>query len=194
VHIDEWAENQLVDPRGVPAEEPEMIGEVDAWPIAWTHRKVGIFSNKKPNADAMLEAVKRGLGTLAPDLTFAYGSKEPLAKDAEPAVLAQLRECDVVILASAECGGCTSWVCRDYISLERLGVPCVLIATHRFEALARAVLERGGVTHPHLIVPEHPVSGIPADAAQEKIDDLIDGINSIVFGTSFEARPELELV
>ncbi len=183
-YLDDWSPDDLVDPRGkkfVP-DEAEASTKVNAWPTKRLPRKVGLFSNKKPNADAMLEQVKQCLLEVAPNLSFDYGSKEPLAEDADPAVIQRLSTCDVVVLASAECGGCTSWLCRDQISLEKLGVPCLLIATHRFESLARTVLSRGGIENPHLLVPKHPVSGIPADEAKNKIRELASRILTEVLG------------
>jgi hypothetical protein len=172
--LSEWTLETLIDPRGKPPGTKSTATRkvVDAWPINGTPRKIGLFSNKKPNADAMLEEVRRGLSETAPGLSFVYGSKEPLAEHAPDEVIARLKECDVVVLASAECGGCTSWVCRDYIALEKLGVPCMLIATHRFEALARAVLAEGGIASPHMAVAQHPVSGISAERAQAKIREI----------------------
>lgn len=182
--IDEWSSSSLVDPRGtvLVQEKPNKVAKTDAWPITWSHRRVGLFSNKKPNADAMLEEVQRGLADAAPDLTFVYGSKEPLAEKAEPEVIERLRDCDVVVLASAECGGCTSWVCQDYITLEKMGVPCMLIATDRFEGLARSVLTRGGITKPHLAIPRHPVSGITGEQAQDKIRERMAGVIADILG------------
>lgn len=173
--IDNWSDAELVDPRP-PVLEEVAATKLDAWPVAWKTRTVGLFSNKKPNADAMLEQVKESLLAVAPELTFVYGSKEALAQDAAPDVMRRLSECDVVVLDSAECGGCTSWVCRDYITLEQLGTPCLVIATDRFELLARTVLARGGVADPHLIVPAHPVSGITRDRAKAKIAPLMTAV------------------
>jgi hypothetical protein len=186
-YIGEWSLKDLVDPRGSVLVTDDVVGttEIDAWPIEWSRRKVGLFSNRKPNADAMLDEVKRGLLAAAPDLSFVYGCKEPLAEGADASVIESLRECDVVVLASAECGGCTSWVCRDYITLEKLDVPCLLIATNRFESLARAVLASGGIKSPHLAVPKHPVSGITADQAQGKIRELMGHITAEVLGSDF---------
>jgi hypothetical protein len=183
-YLTEWSNDDLVDPRGkkLLTETSVESGKVDAWPIKWSRRQVGLFSNKKPNADAMLEEVKRGLLAVAPHLTFVYGSKEPLVENAPESVINSLRSCDVVILASAECGGCTSWLCRDHITLEKLGVPCLTIATNRFEVLARGVLSQGGVKTPHLAIPKHPVSGIPPAQAQEKIRELMGRITAELFG------------
>jgi hypothetical protein len=187
LYFGEWPATGLVDPRGVILEEPAAQQGVNSWPIEWKKRKVGLFSNKKPNADAMLEEVQRGLLAAAPDLTFVYGSKEPLAENAPAEVIESLSDCDVVVLASAECGGCTSWVCRDYITLEKRGVPCLVIATNRFEGLARSVLERGGITNPHLAVPKHPVSGIPAADAQAKIRDVMGPLTAEILGAAAAA-------
>ncbi|MFT4212920.1 MAG: hypothetical protein QM626_13735 [Microbacterium sp.] len=175
MYLEDWSTAELVDPRGAVAVE-SAADAVDTWVHVPRLRKVGFFSNKKPNADAMLDQIKTSLAEIDPGLEFAYGSKEPLAENADQAVLASLTDCDVVFLASAECGGCTSWVARDYISLQRLGVPCMLIATDRFRSLAEAVLARGGVEEPRLIVPQHPVSGIPAERAQAKIRALMDDV------------------
>lgn len=173
--IDDWLAADLVDPRP-PVVQEVAASKLDAWPVVWKTRTVGLFSNKKPNADAMLEQVKESLLDVAPELTFVYGSKEALAQDADPDVMRRLSECDVVVLDSAECGGCTSWVCRDYITLEQLGTPCLVIATDRFELLARTVLARGGVGTPHMIVPAHPVSGITRERAKAKIAPLMPAV------------------
>jgi hypothetical protein len=181
----DWTEGELVDPRGhqLLVNEPSSEATVDAWPLRWAHRRVGLFSNRKPNADAILEDIKQGLLEQAPDLTFVHGSKEPLAQDAPSSVLDSFSECDLVILASAECGGCTSWLCRDHISLEKRGIPCLTIATHRFETMARTVLSRGGVTQPHLAIPKHPVSGIPQAQLHGRVQEIMGRLSADVLGT-----------
>jgi hypothetical protein len=192
-YLEAWTVEDLVDPRGSRVVHIEAEPkDVDAWPIRWKHRRIGLFSNKKPNADAMLSEVQRGLQALAPDLVFTYGSKEPLAQEAEKGVIDSLSTCDVVILASAECGGCTSWLCRDHITLEKRGIPCLTLATHRFEAMARAVLARGGVTNPHLAIPRHPVSGITFEQVQGRIHDIMGRISLEILGSDVVAHKTSE--
>jgi hypothetical protein len=103
-------------------------------------------------------------------------------------VIDSLSGCDVVILASAECGGCTSWLCRDHITLERRGIPCLTLATHRFEVMARTVLAQGGVTQPHLVVARHPVSGIPREQLHDKIHEVMGRLSAQVLGAEAAAH------
>ena len=194
--IGEWPQQGLVDPRGRVFEEKkaEKAQEIESRPIQLTHGKIGLLSNKKPNADAMLQEVQKGLAAANPGLTFVYGCKEPLAERAPEIVIESLLGCDAVVLASAECGGCSSWVCRDYITLEERGVPCMLIATNRFEKLSRLVLTAGGIKSPRLAIAPHPVSGIPAEQAQAKIRAMMGHFTAEILGSKAEAEVKVENV
>ena len=118
-------------------------------------KTVGLYSNKKLNADKLLALVAQNLEELG-SFTVQHGSYPPerLANDAE---WGEVDACDVVILANGDCGACSSSGLANAIELEKRGIPAFLISTPPFaEALATMARLRGMPQIEWGIV-EHPI-------------------------------------
>ncbi len=136
---------------------------------ATLHRThVGVLDNQKPNARRLLEQVIGRLEQSERLASVRWAQKSPPVPTAEEA-LATLAAPDLslIIVASADCGSCTSWCVHDAIALEKRGRPAMVIATETFLSLARAEAAAYGVPDLRIIPIPHPLAGI-SDAELER--------------------------
>lgn len=65
------------------------------------------------------------------------------------------------------------------MALEARGVPCVVVATQDFEALARRLATLEGFD-PRLLVVEHPLGGIPPEAVAARAGRAIEPLLGLI--------------
>lgn len=115
-------------------------------------KTIGLLWNGKPNGDVALDVVRERLAETEPtvELRF-YAGSQPMP----PTLLEEAAaECDAFIAATADCGGCTSWITHDCVQLERMGKPAVIIVSRGFEGDLKASAEAFAMADlQHVIVP-----------------------------------------
>jgi len=156
----------IVDPlsAGPTTDAEERIVVDDLTGVA-----VGFLSNSKTNADAVLEAVAEALVERFGITARLYVKRVPSIA-AEPGLLDQIAdECDAAVVAMLDCGSCASWACADIVELSRRGLPVCGMASDRFDAFSRQVLEISNAGGLGLSVIAHPVAGIPREQAKARV-------------------------
>lgn len=111
-------------PAGPGAEGPPRLDSLRS-------ARIGLLWNGKPNGDVALRAVQEAIDTrdLGAKFQFYSGS---LPCDPE-LIKSVATQCDAVIAATADCGGCTTWLTHDCVQLENAGLPTVILASAGFE-------------------------------------------------------------
>lgn len=142
---------------------------------------IGLLWNDKPNANFLLER-------FAELLTDKFGPAEVMhrhkfsAADPAPEEIINdfSRRADVVIIASGDCGSCTSYVIHDAVELEKRRTPTISVCTNEFSTLGR--VEAEALNMPYLAILEipHPLGGIKIEAARAKADDAIDKLIALL--------------
>lgn len=147
---------------------------------------VGLYWNVKTGGDialahagALLQRRYRGI-----ELRSFHGEVGIGMRHATAADISRVRaECDVVITASADCGSCTSWLVRDAIEFEKVGLPSVTLTAAGFEADARRTGESFGIPGIPLAVVPRPFT----NATPQMIAEMIDGcVEQIVHGLTVD--------
>jgi hypothetical protein len=89
-------------------------------------------------------------------------------------------KCDLVIIASGDCGSCTSYVIHDAVELEKRRTPTISVCTSEFLALGR--VEAEALNMPYLAILEipHPLGGLKIEAVRAKADGAIDELMALV--------------
>jgi len=129
---------------------------------------LGVLDNQKPNARLLLERTLAGLRQHGVVEGANFAQKPPNLPSAE-ASLASLSSAavELVVVASADCGSCTSWCIHDAIELERRGKPAMVLVTTAFLALARAEAAAYGMPKLRIVEIPHPLGGaLEADVAR----------------------------
>lgn len=130
---------------------------------------VGFLSNSKMNADKILEGVAEGLRARFGITPRLYVKRVP-SIGADEAMLDEIaRDCAAAVVAMLDCGSCASWACADMVELSQRGLAVCGMASDQFDAFSRQVLAIKGADDLGLSVVEHPVGGIPPEAAKAKV-------------------------
>ncbi len=79
--------------------------------------------------------------------------------------------CDAVVGTTGDCGSCTSWLVRDMVLLEGLGIPTVAYVSETFVDDARHSAETFGLKELPLVVVPAPFTNQSPDG----IDRMVDG-------------------
>ena len=160
----------LFDPRGIVDE--------DSTPIAPRKTKLeglrlGILDNSKWNANKLLRGAS---AALSEDIKFAavnYYVKQSFSKDAAPELIEQIaRENDIVLTAIGDCGSCCSCCIRDFVALEKLGIPSAAIITAEFVGETKLTRRALGMPDLQPVVIDHPVSSITQDEIDARIRQI----------------------
>lgn len=138
-------------------------------------KTVGLFWNGKPGGDDALRSVADVLARHYPSATFrnytgSVGSSVRLATLDDRTKIA--KECDLVVGTTGDCGGCTSWLVTDMISLEDLGCPTIAIVADHFVDDALRTAEALGLSTLPLLV----VGSTITNRSPEAIQSLITGV------------------
>jgi hypothetical protein len=153
-------------------------------------RTVGLLDNTKPKAGEVLWFAADALRARIPGLQFVHVRKDGVAAPATQAQLNQVRNCDVVLVGTAECGSCTSWCVHDCAELEGAGTPTVLLGTTTFETLARYEAETFGYGGVPFVMLPHPISGQPTSAVAGKVEVLVGRLSDLVHAPAAELMRE----
>lgn len=142
---------------------------------------IGFLWNDKPNANFLLERFAELLMDKLGPAEIMHRHKFSAADPAPEEIVNELsRKCDVVIIASGDCGSCTSYVIHDAVELEKRRTPTISVCTNEFLALGR--VEAEALNMPYLAILEipHPLGGSKREAVRAKADDAIDELIALV--------------
>lgn len=138
---------------------------------------MGFLWNDKPNADFLLERFAELLSNKLGLADIIHRHKISAGEPAPAEIIEDLSaRCNSVIVASGDCGSCTSYVIHDAIELEKRGVPAVAVCTNEFSELGR--VEAVALNMPDVPILEvpHPLGGITKDAVRVKADESVDDL------------------
>ncbi len=116
---------------------------------------VGLYSNKKLNADRVLEMIAQELAPLG-EFTVKTGAYHA-EKEMSHAEWGDVDACDVVILANGDCGACSSSGIVNAIALEQRGIPAFLISTPPFTDAVTTMARLKGMPEVRWAIVEHPI-------------------------------------
>lgn len=150
-------------------------------PTSLAGKTIGILDNQKPNARALLAGVYDGLHRTQGTGKDFWAQKPPNLATTEEE-LERLVDSDaaVVIVASADCGSCTSWCVHDAIVLERRGKPAIVLATEHFLDLAHAEAKAYGVPDLHIVSVPHPLADVSVAEIARYAERATQGISEIL--------------
>jgi hypothetical protein len=136
---------------------------------------IGFLWNDKPNANFLLERFAELLADKLKLAEVVHCHKLSTAEAAPEEIINKLsRKCKGVVIASGDCGSCTSYVMHDAVELEKRGTPTVSVCTDEFLALGRTEAE--ALSFPSLAILDipHPLGGVSMEETQAKADQAID--------------------
>jgi hypothetical protein len=155
-------------------------------------KRIGLYWNMKAGGDIALAHTQFLLKRRYPNATFQEyrGSVGWVMRHATPDDVRRIKaECDGVIGTTADCGSCTSWLIRDLIEFEQVGVPSVGITAAHFVPDAHRSAENFGLPNLALAVVPEPLTNQTPDEIRATIDANID---QIVAGlTQVQSAPKL---
>jgi hypothetical protein len=139
-------------------------------------KTIGLFWNGKPDGDVLLDAIgKLFRERLKRVEIIRFNMSVCVGPDN---VKKMVEKCDGIVAAVADCGSCTSWLIRDSIAIEKLGIPTAVIVTSHFAEMSRMVAESEGLFSLRILEVPHPIGGLSAEVIQEKARSIIDGVIS----------------
>jgi hypothetical protein len=162
-------EKKVMDPLAENAAEKIELSHVPK-----KINKITYFDNTKPNADVILNIVKKDL-----DIDYI----ETIKPAGAPATEEQIRiaeKGDIIILALGDCGSCTTWVILDAIRLEKEGKPTICICTHKFTDYAYSLAKAQGAEDLRIIEIEHPIAGLKDEEVKIKTEKIIPEIKNLL--------------
>lgn len=118
-------------------------------------KTVGLYSNKKLNADKLLAMVAQNLAELGA-FSVHHGTYPPERMNT-PEEWGDVAACDVVILANGDCGACSSSGLANAIELEKRGIPAFLISTPPFAEALTTMARMRGIPQMGWGIVEHPI-------------------------------------
>jgi hypothetical protein len=149
---------------------------------------VGFLTNSKMNGDKILEGVAEGLMARFGITPRLYVKRVPSIGADEGMLDEMARDCAAAVVAMLDCGSCASWACADMVELSQRGLAVCGMASDQFDAFSRQVLAIKGADDLGLAVVEHPVGGIPPEAAKAKVvAATLDQVVSALTGTQGQA-------
>lgn len=161
-----------------PLAEEQAI-KVETNPIPTVINKISLFDNTKPNADLILETIRKNIEKYSDSINFC-SVKKPAGAPATPQQIKKAAEADVSILAAGDCGSCTTWVILDAIRLEEEGIPTICICSHQFTSFAHELAKSHGLGNLRIIEIEHPIAGQSKPTVEEKTLKILPKIKKLL--------------
>lgn len=177
------AELNVLNPVATPATgaaQPDAF-TLAARPGSLAGQRVGLFWNGKNHGDVALARTRDGLSKLFDGISFVdiLGDKGGLTRFAsEPLRERIVRECDVVVGSTADCGSCTSWLMRDMAELERCGLPTVTFVASGFMKDAHWSAEIFGCADLAIAEVPQPFTSHGAGSIAQMVDDALPQVIS----------------
>lgn len=129
-------------------------------------RRLAFVWNRKANGDVYLDEFAEFLSQRYSALTIEHYSKPSPSMPLDADDFEQACRCDAVVAVLGDCGSCSSWTCRDAVSFEERGVPCVAVVTDPFARKTQFEAQALGLESIALVVLPHPVGYLELPAAR----------------------------
>jgi hypothetical protein len=129
-------------------------------------KTVGLWSNQKLNASRILEMVRAELAARY-RFDVVHGVYDPGALQPEDG-WGELARCDAVIMATGDCGACSTSGIANAIEIEKRGIPAVLISTKPFFQAVTTTAQLRGMPDITWAVVEHPLGSLDEAALAER--------------------------
>jgi hypothetical protein len=142
-------------------------------------KRIGLYWNMKAGGDVALARTAELLQRRFPGATFKNyrGSVGWVMRHATSEDVRRVgSECDAIVGTTADCGSCTSWLIRDLIEFEKVGVPAVGITASHFVADARRSADGFGLAALALAIIPDPLTNQTPDEIRATIDAHIEQI------------------
>jgi hypothetical protein len=145
-------------------------------------KRLGFVDNSKCNADLFIQR-------LSAQLTHRFAVVGgPIIRKAAPkdrlteSDLANLAQCDAVVLCFGDCGTSTSISVADAVEIERRGIPSVTVFSTAFASAARKQAAGRGMAELPLVRIPHPMHtaqrGVVAERADAVVNALVERLTS----------------
>lgn len=180
-----------------PVATPETVAAAAASfslarrPLNLNDARVGLFWNGKNHGDVGLARARDGLAKLFEGISFVdfLGDKGGLTRFAsEPLRERIVKECDVIIGATADCGSCTSWLMRDMAEFERRGLPTVAWVASGFVKDAHWSAEIFGCADLAVAEVPYPFTSHDSASIAQMVDDALPQVISGLTSTGTVER------
>lgn len=189
------AELTVVNPVATPT---ATTANADSFPLAARPAsldgiRVGLFWNGKNHGDVGLERTREGLMKLFEGITFVdfLGDKGGLTRFASESLRERIiRECDVIVGATADCGSCTSWLMRDMAEFEKRGLPTIAWVASGFVKDAHWSAEVFGCADLAVAEVPYPFTSHDAASIAQMVDDSLPQVISGLTETGLVERVE----
>ncbi|HZR03853.1 MAG TPA: hypothetical protein VFA81_11835 [Burkholderiales bacterium] len=160
----------VLDPCG---DKSSKVHQLARRPRTLHDVQLGLLDNLKPNATHVLDRATTLLTERFELQSITRLSKRNPTAPASTEVYAELEKLDLVLLAVADCGGCTAWTVHDAVELERRGVPTVTFVSRMFLAMAESHAKLRGLD-------VLPVVKVPDPFGQFSAEEVADVIDSVL--------------
>lgn len=157
----------------------EHVVKIEINPIPTVINKISLFDNTKPNADLILETIRKNIEKDSDSINFC-SVKKPAGAPATPRQIKKAAEADVSILAVGDCGSCTTWVILDAVRLEKEGTPTICVCSHQFTSFAHELAKSHGLGNLRIIEIEHPIAGQSKPTVEEKTLNILPKIKKLL--------------
>ena len=157
-------------------ESAERLGSLDG-------RVLGLYTNEKLNATALLDLIGERLGNQF-DLAGVIRGTYPVSRAMGPGEWQDTEKCDAIVLAIGDCGSCSSSGMMNAIQLERAGIPTLLVSTPPFAGVCKAMKELGGMPQLEWAIVPHPVGSATEEELADRADQAVKQFHQIVLADS----------
>jgi hypothetical protein len=150
-------------------------------PVTLGGLRIAVLDNGKPNAALVMRRLAESLAKRVDATVSLVTKKGPLGRSANAAIPCApdvfdrvVREADVVITGTADCGSCTAYSVYDAIELEKVGKPSIVVTTTQFAPIAETMSEHFGLPDARRLVLPHPIGGTDEVTLTTWADDAVD--------------------
>jgi len=133
-----------------------------------------LFDNTKPNANIILDFISKEI-----DFERLNKFNKPPGAPASEEQIENV-QADLAILASGDCGSCTTWLVLDAIKLEKQGTPTISICSNIFAPFARELAKSYGAAELKIVEVKHPLAGQSEGIIRSRADQAIDQIKKMI--------------
>lgn len=166
----------ILDPTERPASAQAQLAPR---PDSLAGARLGVLDNGKPNSDAFLTLlVDRLVATGVGDTVWAR--KPNIGRLAPVETIDDLADrCDIVLTGVGDCAGCCSCTTHDGITLERRGIPTLVVCTSEFLTTARIAATAAGIPDYPFTVIAHPLGSLRPPELAVRADDAMAQVRDL---------------
>lgn len=137
-------------------------------------KKIALWWNGKSKGNVALNTIAEGLKKdYNAEIVFF---KQDLFPSEEAFVALGDTGCVAVVAATADCGSSAVTLTRDLCTLEKMGIPAVMLIAKPFLLISNAELRLKGLFKVSRAVMEHSLNSLPEEEAAQVADALYDAV------------------